>query len=462
VLYSAATFVILLFVSIGLLQVLAKNLERDEVTALAREVAELGSLLRNPDANRPLILMEIDPAQAVRAVASATIIYSRVRDASGNVLFETTGMQDRLPSDAFPQSSAAPVQRGAVRWIAADGRPYLLVSALGPLTEGGGSSVIQVAMDVSSDDELMSDYLRNMLVFLLLGIALSTAVSILVARHGTRPLHEIAAVVSRISADQLQERVEPTRWPRELTELAKAFDQMLERLEASFHQLKWFSADLAHELRTPVNVLMGEAEVALSKSRSEEEYRQVLESSLEEYQRLARLIDNLLFLARAENAQAGLKRVSFEVRKELTAISSYYEAAAQEQGTTVRVEGDVTLQADPTLVRRAVSNLFSNSLRHTSRGGEIVLAVVQNVGCVDITVTDTGSGISPEEAQRVFDRFYRGHNGARQHVGSGIGLAIVDSIMKLHGGTATLRSELGKGTCVRLRFPDTQHTHSVD
>src|SRR5262249_24910665 len=160
-------------------------------------------------------------------------------------------------------------------------------------------------------------------------------------------LVQITRAAGRITATQLNERITPKRWPEELTALAMAFDEMLGRLEEAFNRLSQFSADLAHELRTPINNLMGEAEVALSRSRSPEEYLQTLESNLEECAQPSRMIDNLLFLARADNAETHLQRMQFDALKEARTVVDFYEAVADEQSVVLACHGEGTLRADP-------------------------------------------------------------------------------------------------------------------
>jgi two-component system heavy metal sensor histidine kinase CusS len=270
-----------------------------------------------------------------------------------------------------------------------------------------------------------------------------------------RPVLQITRAAQRITATQLNERIGPAQWPGELVALAQAFDEMLMRLEDSFARLSQFSSDLAHELRTPINNLMGEAEVALSKNRSAEEYRQVIESGLEEYTRLSRMIDGLLFLARAESADTQIDRTSFDAREVLEAVREFYEALAKEKGIEVTCQGNSLINADPTLFRRAMSNLLSNALQYTPQGGMIFLRVEKaDAQSIKVSISDTGIGISPEHLSKVFDRFYRADPARSQYSqGTGLGLSIVKSIMELHHGTVHITSEPSKGTTITLCFP---------
>jgi len=193
--------------------------------------------------------------------------------------------------------------------------------------------------------------------------------------------------------------------------------------------------------------------VALTRTRTAEEYREVIELSVEEYQRLASMIDNLLFVARAENAETPLNRLTFKIGPEIDTILDFYDAAAREQNVALHRQGDADLYADATLVRRALSNLVSNALQHTSAGGQVQLAVKQANGSVEIQAQDTGCGIGPEHLPRIFNRFYRADAARSSNSGGvGLGLAIVKSIMDLHGGSVMAESKPGEGTMITLRF----------
>jgi two-component system heavy metal sensor histidine kinase CusS len=314
--------------------------------------------------------------------------------------------------------------------------------------------IYTVALDTSTEQGVLHDYRNKLLLVLIGGSVISAFIGTFVARRGIRPIEEISAAAHRITANALAERVGSMAWPRELAGLATEFDAMLQRLEDSFRRLSQFSADIAHELRTPINNLMGEAEVALSRERTSGEYAKVIASSLEECHRLAELIDSLLFLARAENADLSLQKSWFQIADELANLLSYHELAAAELGVALGFSGDAMLFADITLFRRAISNVVANALRHTASGGNVSVEVHPERDAVKILTRDNGTGIPAEHLPRLFDRFYRvdaSRNTAM--AGTGLGLAIVKTIMDLHGGSVTIQSELGKGTLVTLVFP---------
>nr|WP_186140712.1 heavy metal sensor histidine kinase [Burkholderia gladioli] len=289
------------------------------------------------------------------------------------------------------------------------------------------------------------------------GAALSMLVGYALIRLSLRPLRGVVVDTGRITVDRLDTRLDAGRVPRELAPLVEAVNAMLARLQRGFRQLSQFSADLAHDLRTPLNNMRGATEVALGRPRTAAEYEALLESNLEEYERLSRMIENVLFLARAEHPGFVTHRRDFEVREELLRIAGYFEGLADEAGLQLRVEGGGRLSAELELFRRAIGNLLANALRYTPRGGEIRLAASESAEALTISVTNPGEPIAPELLERIFDRFYRADPArSRQAPGTGgvagLGLAIVRSVMELHGGTVYAESDAG-GTRFVLTFP---------
>jgi two-component system heavy metal sensor histidine kinase CusS len=258
--------------------------------------------------------------------------------------------------------------------------------------------------------------------------------------------------LERIGPTHLNERIAPANWPRELQPLAIAFDEMLKRLDDSFTRLSQFSADLAHELRTPIANMLGEAQVALSRDRSAAEYRETIESTIGECERLSGIVDNLLFVARADAASEPVERVRFDARAAVEKIAAFYETIAEDRHVTINCSGQGQISADPALFERAVGNLVDNALRFTPENGSIQIALAERPNDFEIAVSDNGSGVAAEHLPRVFDRFYRAEP-SRGSDGAGLGLALVKSIVDLHGGTARIQSQVGQGTTVCLTFP---------
>ena len=377
------------------------------------------------------------------------VYWIRVLNSAGLVVAETPGMAEVLPPGAFPKPTGHELVPDHPREYKAGEKLFSMVT--NRVDVEGQSYTIQVGQDRSGDEEFIREFGGLLFVVLVLGTLASVVIATKVAKRGLRPLEEMTNSLKEFGPERLHERIPPDGWPRELRPLALAFDDMFDRLEDSFTRLSQFSADLAHELRTPIANIRGEGEVALSRARTSEEYREVIESGIAECERLSRVVDSLLFMARAEAAEERVKQSSFDVREAVEKIAAFFEPVAEEHQVTIRCLGEGKVYADPMLFGRAVTNLVENALRFTPAEGTIEIQVRTDNRSTEVSVQDTGSGIAPEHLPRVFDRFYRADS-SRSSQGSGLGLSLVKSIMDLHGGTARIESS-GRGTTVTLTFP---------
>jgi len=389
----------------------------------------------------------------------------RILDSQGRTFAETPGMDRSLPPQIFPPPPAsAKVSADTQKSVSTVGglkdyRRGSKLFSLVTLSEESGSQpyTLQVAQDRSSDERVERNF-AVLFIMVLCGSVLGSAfIAVIVTKRGLRPLREMTQSIARIGPTHLKERVTPAEWPRELKPLASAFDDMLKRLDDSFTRLSHFSADLAHELRTPIANMIGEAQVALTRDRTAAEYRETVESTVGECERLSRIVDNLLFVARVDAAREPIARKRFDGRTAIEKIAEFYQTIAEERHITISCSGEARIYADPDLFERAVGNLLDNALRFTPEHGSIHIALSENDGQFELAVGDNGCGIAPEHLPRVFDRFYRADS-SRGSDGAGLGLALVKSIVDLHGGSAKIESEIGRGTTVTLSFPnsDTQ------
>lgn len=427
---------------------LLSNLDREDDEFLADKIHLLQTLLRERPDDARMLEEEVEWEPAARRFGQT---YVRIAAPGGRLRRETPGMSAVLPTSAIP--AAAGAEPGAAAEVtSADGRSFRVLAA----RADGTGEIIQAALDRTREEELLRAYRR----YLWLALGVSLVICLLaghrIARRGLRPLREVTDAARRTRASTLHERLATARLPTELADLAATFNEMLDRLQESFDRLSRFSADIAHELRNPVNSLRGEAEVALARPRSAEEYRDVLASGLEECGRLSQLIDSLLLLARSEDPQTQIAREPVDVGRELEAVREYYEPAAGEAGVTIRVHAPEAAVAplDRALLQRAVGNLVANSLAHTPAGGTVTLSARREGPGVIVEVADTGEGIAPEHLPYVFDRFYRADAArATDSKRVGLGLALVKGIAALHGGSVKAASEPGKGTRVTMRFP---------
>ncbi|HBP89329.1 MAG TPA: heavy metal sensor histidine kinase [Nitrospirales bacterium] len=443
-LYILSASVILCSIGWYLHQTLAATLEQDNKQFLLQEI----QLLRMVLEEQPPNLGRLADEQSEGIGLPTGRYYSRILDETGHSLIETPGMESLPTASQFPEPSEPSETNGVVQTIP-DGRNFMLMSAWSRATP---KQTIHIALDISHEATLLAQYQRNLVGALVLGLLFSTVAAIFIARRGLSPLAEMTQHIEGITATQLHEQLDPASWPKELSSLASAFNAMLLRLAKSFAQLTQFSADLAHELRTPINNLMGITEVGLAKSRNADEYREILESNLEEYGRLSRIVETLLFLARAENTEIQLRKTRLDGRAELEAVCSYHEALAEGKGIRLKYKGQGFVYADGQQFKRVLSNLVLNAIHHTPNRGEIRLCLsLAEDGSTEVSVQDTGCGIAAEHLPKLFDRFYR-IDPARSEDGTGLGLAIVKSIMDLHGGSVVIQSTPGKGTVVTLHF----------
>ncbi|HXA09210.1 MAG TPA: heavy metal sensor histidine kinase [Chthoniobacterales bacterium] len=444
-LFTIAAAVLLLATMAASLFTVMKHVEHDNDRYLTDKLAALRADIAS-DAGPQSLANEL---KIIRAADKAYAV--RVLNPAGKVVAESPSMERLLPMEVFPRSLWLPGQRPEPEiYYARNGKTFALVTSFADV--GSQRLTVQLAQDRTHDEQFASRY--GALLTGVLGCAVLTCagVALLVTRRGLRPLKQLAESVERIGATHLDERVLVERWPDELQPLALGFNKMLGRLEDSFTRLSHFSADLAHELRTPIAILRGEAEGVLTKPRTPEQYREVIESGLEELQRLSGMIDNLLFLARAETI-GPLNRSYIDGRAAIEKIREFYEAVSQDQGVEIVCRGEGKVYAEPVLFRRALINLITNALRFTPSGGSVTVSLVHQKGESNVSVADTGCGIPSEHVPNLFDRFFRG-DASRSAQGTGLGLSIVKSIMQIHNGDVSVQSDLGKGTIVTLRFPD--------
>jgi two-component system heavy metal sensor histidine kinase CusS len=331
------------------------------------------------------------------------------------------------------------------------------VSGTGRTMDGVSVRLI-VGIDRTDDRALLAAYLRRQVLAWLASIFLIGALAGMLARRSLAPLHRFNAQVSAVSPTRLDQRLDDGDAPRELRELAGSFNRLLVRLDESFNRLNDFSSDIAHELRSPLANLVGRTQVALSRERDADQYRQALESNAEELDRLTRMVADMLFLARAENAALALNWEEVDLAHLCTQVAEFYEMAAQERGIRIEVTGLGSARADPNLIRRAVGNLLSNSIRYTPDNAVILIRVTAGAdGRPRIEVRNPGEGITPELQGRIFQRFVRGDQSRQREAGgsAGLGLAIVRSIMTLHGGAVRVESPSSGPTTFELRFGNT-------
>jgi two-component system, OmpR family, heavy metal sensor histidine kinase CusS len=326
-------------------------------------------------------------------------------------------------------------------------------AATAEAVSGGRRVHITAAHLAVKEMATLANFRNRILVAVALAFALTALLGYLLLRRGLRPLRQMAEHATAITPARLDSRMDSRDTPVELQQLSDAYNAMLDRLADGYQRLTQFSADLAHEIRTPVGSLMGHCQVALRQPRSADEYQTLLASNLEELERISRMVESILFLARADDAQAAVNRQPLDLHDELQRVTGYFEGLAEERQMTLNIAGDGQLQADPLLLRRALSNLVANAIRYADEGSQIDIRVSEAAGHYRIEVENQGPVLSESALSKLFDRFYRADASRHQRSDSnGLGLAIVTAIMQLHGGEVTVSQPIPGRLCFALVF----------
>lgn len=324
-------------------------------------------------------------------------------------------------------------------------RGALVLVAAGTGQQAKPFSVV-LATDIDFHLHFLNSFHRYLWWLTAIACLIAIAATWLAVHQGHAPIRRISQQINRINSEQLHLRLDSTGVPAELAPMATAFNEMIDRLEDGFRRLSNFSGDIAHELRTPVTNLTTQTQVALSRARTAQEYSEVLYSNLEEYERMAKMIGDMLFLAKADNGLIAPECSAVPLVSELRELADFFEAWCEERQVAIVVTGDekVTAAADRAMLRRALSNLLSNAIRYTPEGGTIQASVHGDGGTVRICITNPGPTIPAEHLAHLFERFYRPDASRhRSGEGAGLGLAIVKSIVQAHGGQVTASSVNG-------------------
>ncbi|WP_435034294.1 heavy metal sensor histidine kinase [Pseudomonas neuropathica] len=374
-----------------------------------------------------------------------------VRRADGASVIAINPRQRDLPTlNAIPREQT-PQRRDVLTWQASDGAELALLSgeAQGP----NGEPLTVIAGKVLSErEQMLASYRLRLYLSVGLGALLAFALGLLLLRRGLQPLRQLSEAVRGIDLRSLDQRLPAAGTPTELLEPVQALNGMLTRLDDSVQRLSQFSADLAHEIRTPLHTLLASNGQALNHPRSTEEYQEVLASNMEEFERLKRMAENLMFLARAEQAERALNLQTLDLQGVGSELCDYFEALADDRNLRLENQLHGELLADQQLLQRALGNLLANAVRHADSGTLISLHRRDEAGWCWLQVHNHGPAIAPEHLGKLFDRFYRvDPSRAEPGDSGGLGLAIVQSIMQLHGGQVRVNSDAA-GTVFELGF----------
>lgn len=344
-----------------------------------------------------------------------------------------------------------PLRTGPSTLADASGEPlYLVVVRRQAELADGRHAELVAAVDHDMSDAFMRRFYLDLALGFLAAIGLIGGLGWLIVWRAASPLRAAALHARQIDPDQLGRRVPVAGLPREAAPLVEAFNQALDRVEDGYRRLETFNADIAHELRTPLQNMIGQAQVVLSRPRSSDVYVDVLQSLLEEADQLRRMTADMLFIT--SSAGARLTTEPVDVLSQVTAVLAFFEISAEERGIRLQAAGTAVIEANASLLRRALSNLVDNALKYASPASEVAVDVTIAGQECRVVVANDGPEIPPEQLPRLFDRFWRGQSHRDDSGGAGLGLAIVRTIMQMHGGRVDARSRQGR-TAVTLRFP---------
>lgn len=385
----------------------------------------------------------------------------QVVDPNGEVLTQSANLPEALPLSNSARDAAVTNMSSFTETVTLkDGETLRLASVPVTTYRDSQSAVIgfaQVALPESTRDARLHSILTRLFGAVIAATFVAWLLANMLAKAWMRSLDAAAESAHRIgSGETLRERLFVPKDEDEIAKLARAFNELLDKLESAHGTQQRFLADASHELRTPLTVLRGEIEVALRRERPANEYREVLESSREEIERLTKLTENLLSLARSDAGESIAMREAVDVSALCSRVgdSLSAQAAAKRIALSVDAAEPVWVNGDAVVLERVCLNLTENAIRYTPAGESVTLRVLAEGGEAVLTVTDTGPGIGAEHLPHLFERFYRVDKArAREHGGAGLGLAIVEALVKAHGGSVAVSSVVGHGTTFTVRLP---------
>lgn len=380
--------------------------------------------------------------------------FIQIMDRSGRIGAKTSDVEPEILKTSF--STIERAFKGETVYETLDNvSPRVRIVTI-PIMEGKRvTSIVQVGTSLEEFDETMKRLFLIMLISIPSSLGIALVGGYFLAKKALRPVDQIRRAAVKISSTNLDERIDVGQRADELGRLARTFNEMIERLKDSFQRVNQFSIDVSHELKTPLTILKGQTEVALRKDRAVADYKQVLNSNLEEIDRMTRIIDDLMFLSNANAREVRLNIEEVPLRDLVTEICLSMKVFADKKGVELAVNdlADIKIKGDELKLRRMFWNIIENGIKYTPQGGKVDVASFVNNGYVRIDIRDNGSGISPNDIKYIFDRFYRGDKSRKRESGSGLGLSISKWIVEAHNGTIQVESRPGEGSLFSIKLP---------
>jgi len=435
----------------------------DEVDRfLEGEVQEFLAILRE-EGDEPFSMIERDVREELGSRERKDLTF-RLLDIRGACVL-TSHENDPLPNPWPHMPASGAVPSGIWFNTVKIDKPSMAIRACGQMTDlpGRGPYIVQATYTLGTVYASLARFRNLCFGVMAIALVLSVIGGHMLSRKSLRPVNAMATKARRIGTESISERLHRSNNGDELDQLASVLNEMLERLETQIRRIQQFTADAAHELRTPLAALRGNAEVALGSRANDADRRRALEDSIEEYDRLSRLTDNLLLLAQADAGRDLLRRERISLETAMRDVIDLYVPLAQEKDITLSCTVDSAdfVSADDGRIRQLISNLLDNAIKYSPRGSGVTITLGRKANDVVLTIADEGCGISSEHLPHVFDRFYRADAArSRATAGFGLGLAICRTIVEAHGGNIEIESEPGRSTKVICTLPAESSVHA--
>ena len=386
--------------------------------------------------------------------------YLQISTPSGTTLYLSPNLKARpLPFKPELASELALESQPKLQVVEAFAERQPMLMTVVPIEVKGETELVTIAASLVAVEETERRLLLTLLLAVPIAILIALAGGTFLAQRAIEPVDRIAATAQQITAQNLNERINLPRGDVEIQRLAESFNQMITRLELSFNRIRQFTADASHELRTPLTILKGETQLALDNQLNPDEYRQVFQSRLEELERMARIVDDLLVLSHADSEAARLDLQIVDLSDLVIETCEQLRPYADAGHLNLIVEKIEPLETrgDGLRLRQMFRNVLENAIKYTHEGGEVrVLLRAKGDDQCQLAIADTGIGIPAPDLPRIFDRFYRVDKArSRERGGSGLGLSIVKWVVEAHSGTIAIESEVGQGTRVTIVLPST-------
>lgn len=447
VIFALLAFVLLATLGVALYRELEQELVMRDDTALISRVLQLRNVLND---SNTLDLIKTKPELFENMLGNRESVLSIAAAGQKPLLLVNPANIDMPSIKPVPKEHILGLN-DVQHLPGVNGVPFSIVAAT---IDSGDLGSLQVTSGrlMTERTSVLASYRLSVYFLASIAAIILALIGYLLVHRGLLPLRRLARHAQGIGVGTLAERLDSHGSPKELLPMIDSFNTMLERLGKGFVQLGQVSTDMAHELRTPINNLLGETQVALQQNRSIESYQQLLASNVEELERLARMLDNMLFLARTDPASALRQRQELSASDEVERIADYFEGLAGDVDIRIHAEGAGVIWAEPMLLRRALANLCANAIKYGAPSSEMVIRAIPNAEGINLSVSNFGETIAAEHLPRLFERFYRvDESRERSAQSNGLGLSIVATIMLLHNGRYSVSSEAGV-TCFELFF----------